>query len=341
MELSIDKELITSITEGVKKAQDSSIEYLEVFTNSEVLEGENEFLFFIKPELTLSSEDIKIDKIFEMIFAKMQEFNLSIKNINILSANYLDKNNIIAQHYGVINSIASDAKNNLSEAAHNKFKELFGKEVNDCNVLGGIEFLEKYDFFNPLSLEYLWQNNKNVKLAGGTYCEEIKMDSETVYLVNGFHPSQLLHFTEKGRSIVTFTLVGNTNWSEARNNLIGATNPINAKEGSIRKILLEQKEQFGLDQVSQGMNGVHLSAGALEGLVELKRYNSNYNLSNGEKNYNNFSFGKKLINTFPKDKVETIISNPNVEFEGKNISLFDLTEEKNSEESISTLKEIF
>ena len=140
----------------------------------------NEFLFFIKPEITLASDDIDLDGILTMILGRIESCGLQIKNINILSADYLKEHNIIAQHYGVINQIASDARLNLSEGARNKFEALYGQKVEDAPVLGGVEFLDKYPVFNPISLDLLWQNKENQKLAGGTYAEDIKLDGEIV-----------------------------------------------------------------------------------------------------------------------------------------------------------------
>ena len=258
--------------------------------------------------------------------------------IKILSANYLDKFDIIAQHYGVINKIASDAHQNLSDGAKEKFKELYSQVIEASNVLGGMEILTKYPDFISYSLDYLWQNLENKKLAGGTYCEEIKIDNEAIYLVNGFHPRQLKHFTEKGRSIVIFTLSGDLSWTEARSNFIGATRPSDANEGSLRRELFDRKDEFGLAEVSQGVNGVHLSAGPVEALIELKRYNSNFSDNSQIKDFSLFSFGKKLAENFSSESLEKILENSNVEIDGKAVSIFDLTEEKDSDEAITILK---
>ncbi len=331
-------ELIQAIVSGVQKAQVEEVEYAPVFENEESVTGKNEFLFFVKPEITLESPQIKLAEILEMVFGKIKEFGLQIQNISVLSASYLKTHDIIAQHYGVINQIASNAKQNMSDNAKAKFSALFGKSVDEVDVLGGIEFLEKYDMFNATSADFLWQNKKNQKLAGGTYCEDIKMDGEVVYVVNGFHPRQLLHFTEKGRSIVVFTLAGDVDWADARGKFIGATDPESAAEGSVRGTLLKNKDTFGLAEVSQGSNGAHLSAGPIEGLIELIRYNSNFGNADGAKTYKDFSFGKTLAENFSESQIELILANIDVEVDGESISIFDLTEEKNSDESIELLK---
>jgi hypothetical protein len=136
-------------------------------------------------------------------------------------------------------------------------------------------------------------------------------------------------------------LSGDISWSDARTNLIGATFPDDAKKGSIRRELLDKKEEFGLDEVSQAYNGVHLSAGPVESLVELCRFNSNFSKKNMIKTYDDFTFGKTLSKYFDEVEIESILANENIIQNEKSISIFDLTEEKDSSEAIALLKMIY
>lgn len=329
--------LTSIILESVKKAQNQQISFEEIYSNPNIPTAKNEFLFFIKPEILVKSEKIQLDKILNLIQGKIEAFGFNIHNIKILSSNYLEQFNIIAQHYGVINKISSNALANLSESAKDKFKELYGKTVDEVKVLGGSEFIEQYPNFNAYSLDYLWQNLENKKLAGGTYCEPIKVDDELIYVINGFHPRQLKHFTETGRSIVVMTLSSDISWSDARSNFIGATNPTNANYGSLRKEFLDNKDNLGLAEVSQGVNGVHLSAGPVEALVELKRYNSNFSDISKIKEFSDYKFGTTLMENF-NGSFDNIVENVNVDVQGKATSIFDLTEEKDSNEAINIIK---
>ena len=332
--------LIPSIATTVREAQNEAFLYKEIFSNPELAVKKNEFLFFIKPEITVKNDNIKLDEILKVIFAKIDEFGFSVHGVKVLTAKYLDQFNIIAQHYGVINQIASNAVANMSEGAKDKFKELFGKSVNEAQVLGGLEFLQKYPDFNANTLDYLCQNIGSKKLAGGTYVVEVKLDDEVVYVINGFHGRQLHQFTDAGKSIIVMSLSSDTDWSNARSNFIGATDPTKANEGSLRRAFLDNKDSLGLPDVSQGANGVHLSAGPVEALVELQRYNSNF--STGEaKSFTDFSFGKQLAEAFNETAVQSIVQNKNVDVAGKSTSVFDLTEEKNSSEALAMLKELF
>lgn len=325
-----------TILPAIAAVQDGAFDFKEIFS-SDAPVGKNEFLFFIKPEITCPSEKIQLNKILPLIEQKLSDFGMTIHNVKVLSANYLKEYNIIAQHYGVINKIATDAVANMSEGAKEKFQQIFGLAVSEAKVLGGIQFLEQYPDFNPNSIDFLLQNIKAEKLAGGTYCAKIKMDNDVVYLVNGFHPRQLEQFTAKSRSIVVMTLSSDLDWKTARTQFIGATNPEQAAEGSLRRSFLEQKDALGLDEVSQGMNGVHLSAGPVEGLVELKRYNSDFS-KEAEKAFTDFSFGKMLEENFDATQFEKIVNNENVMVDGKSTSIFDLTEEMNASDAIEIIK---
>ncbi|MEM6631167.1 MAG: hypothetical protein AAF694_15910 [Bacteroidota bacterium] len=331
-------DLANKIEEVIRAAQQERVSCEPVFSQSPAPTGKNEFLFFIKPEITLADDSIQLSQLLEVILSSVQENGLDIINAQVLSAQYLEQHNIIAQHYGVINKLANDAVGAMSDGAKSKFASLYGSGVEEANVLGGFEVLKAYPDFNATTLEYLWQNVGSEKLAGGTYSIKVSFDGKEVFIVDGFHPRQLEHFTAKGRSIVVFTLVGDIDWEKARQEFIGATNPQKAHENSLRRNFLDHKSTYGLAEVSQGSNGVHLSAGPIEGLVELIRYNSNFETQD-LKNYQDFAFGKQLAAHFSPEQVEDILNNVDVEVDGKKVSVFDLTEEKNSEESLELLKQ--
>ena len=334
----ITQEIINKLTDYINNADESITGHEEIYVNPSLQEEKHEFLFFLKPEITMRDENVKLSAILEMLFGKLELFRLNIKDIRILSAAYLEKFNIIARHYGVINTMSRKPMENLSQEALEKFRQAYGVPADQSNLLGSLEFLHRYSEYDPGSLDDLWQRSETVKLAGGTYCARITARSEPVYLINGFHPRQLIHFTEEGRSIAALTLTGTVDWSVARNEFIGKTNPADAVAGSLRNDLLVNRQAYGLETVSSSRNGFHLSAGPVEGLVELMRYCSDY-ASGKIKNMSDFVFGRKLIDHFGLLTAQRICDNEIIHYEGKRISVFDLTEEKNNEEAVKLLKE--
>ena len=77
----------------------------------------------------------------------------------------------------------------------------------------------------------------------------------------------------------------------------------------------------------------------MEGLAELIRYNSDLSHDN-RLGPENFSFGQQLMQNFDNDQINIILDNSNLVVDGMAISVFDLTEEKNSAEAVSVLKKI-
>lgn len=329
--------MISAIIHAIEKARTVEPVNNLVIENSTASE-KNEFLFFIKPEITVENNAIQLKEILTMALDKIAAHSLKIMNVKVVNAAYLEKHQIIAAHYGVINRISSSVKTAISQEGKARFESLYNISFNEAPVYGSIEFLKEFPHFSPTGLSFLWQNSPTEKLAGGTYVQKLSLDGKPVFLVNGFHPRQLEHFVAPERTIVCMTLTGETSWKDARNKLIGKTNPADAEPGSIRRTLLDEKEAFGLSEVSSSWNGVHLSAGPLEGLAELIRYNSDF--GNGKiLEVDNFSFGRKLISNFGVETARQLLNNMNFIQNDKTVSAFDLTEELDSDECIRTLKQ--
>jgi hypothetical protein len=100
------------------------------------------------------------------------------------------------------------------------------------------------------------------------------------------------------------------------------------------------KSALGLPEISQGANGVHLSAGPVEALIELKRFNSDFSGERPTMDYTDFPFGVKLRKEFSEKQYEKIVSNINVMVNGKLLSIFELTEDKDAGAAISILKKL-
>jgi hypothetical protein len=335
--MDMNKEIKETIKRNIAQFQNNIATNKEIFRQETI--GNNEFLFFIKPELTLKSNTELFNSILQFILERIEHFDLKISSIRILNAFYLEKHSVIAQHYGVINKLSSHIQQYISPSAKQSFESIYKQSFSTSKVLGSLEFLKVYPHFTATGLSYLWQNSPTEKLGGGAYCQKISLDGETIFLINGFHPRQLEHFIAPGRFIITMNLKGDTDWSIARNQLIGKTNPLDAEKGSIRRELLDRQKEFGLEGVSSSWNGVHLSAGPIEGLIELLRYNSDFETKNISK-LTDYKIGIELIAQFGSQKIESLLSNPIIQVDNKQISLFDYSEEMNSSECIKKLKDL-
>lgn len=297
----------------------------------------NELLFFVKPEVTMSGADT-LRAVLDVTAGAFADYDIVVTGAKILDASFLDEHNLIARHYGVINEIARNGADAISDEAVDTFADTYETSVDDAIVLGAFEFLDRHDGFTDVSLNVLWDNVAADRLASGTYCAPVRVFDDTVYLLNGFHPYQIEHFTQEGASILVLTVQTDTDWDALRGDMIGATDPQEAPEGSIRRTLLERQDELGLPPVDQGSNGVHLSAGPLEGLVETIRFVSDHDAGTTIDPADTAA-GRAVLNAgISADDLAVLMGNPDLEVDDEYVSAFDLTEEINTDAAIQRLK---
>jgi len=298
----------------------------------------NQFVFFLKPEVTAAKEGVKVADCLELALNTLTSAGVHIGAIRVIGGPYLDKNDIMVQHYGVISKISKEGLAAISESAREVLYEKFADELKaGAEVLGGHQFLAKFKQFNPFSLLVVNDNLGTTRLAGGTYVMKIKVLGKLYLVLNPFHSFQLVPYTTPGNAIIVFEGLSSLPWADLRNNLTGVTDPSAALPGSIRNKFLTNKVALGLKDVDKGTNGVHLSAGPLEGLVELKRFFSDHD-SGVHLSYTSLAFGAYLQQKGSSvEHVDKLASNPDAIDNGKKTSLFDLTEEKSYDEAATAL----
>lgn len=305
----------------------------------EVHSGENEFLLILKPEIFAFTQPDQQLYVLEIILNRLTQYRLSVNSFRVINAVYLEKYNVIAEHYGIINAAARDFKSVITNELQRKFENLYGQELAKSKVFGSIELPGKVPGITSEILQHLWSGSEIKRLSGGIYCAEVVFNDEKLYLINGFHPPQIEHFTSDRRMIVTMNISGVLDWAVARQNFIGNTYPEKAEKGSLRRDLSDRFGKLGFDAVSYVINYVHLSAGPLEALIELQRFNSDFQ-NHTQASLFEFGFGNRLRDNFSEEQCNTILSNPTVLFDGKESSLFDLTEGLNSTDALVRLKKI-
>ena len=76
-------------------------------SSQSAVDERSEAILFIKPEITMSGEQA-VAGFLDIVEAGLQEYDVSIQNIGVLGWRYLSANNIMGQHYGVINRVSRD-----------------------------------------------------------------------------------------------------------------------------------------------------------------------------------------------------------------------------------------
>jgi nucleoside diphosphate kinase len=149
-------------------------------------------------------------------------------------------------------------------------------------------------------------------------------ESNDIFVINGFYMAMREKYTKPGTSIHYYLVEwdpAKLSWEDFRGKVLGATDPSTAADGSLRKTIFSDWAKLGLkSEPNVGDNGVHASASPFEALAERLNWMG--------ATLETDPFGKALLESgVPKSTIMEWTKDPQVNFEGKKASLFDLLED--------------
>lgn len=298
----------------------------------------NEYCLFLKPELT--DEAARLPERLQVVLDALARTGQEVVATSVLSSDYLGRHEIMRRHYGIIDRISRGGQAALSEEARKKLKESFSEDIAaGALVLGGEQFLAQHAEFTAEKLAELFDSLPLNKVGSGAYAGRAKIGEQVVILLNGFQPAQLERFTAPGRGIVVFAVRTKTSWKTLRREFTGATNPTQAVAGSLRAEFLRRKDELDLKEVSTGLNAVHVSAGPVEGMVELARYFSDLD-GTYRLDVTATTFGAGALRAgLGTERLSAAAANTVVTSAGRGGPVFDLTEELDANEAVALLRD--
>jgi hypothetical protein len=296
----------------------------------------NELVFFIKPELLEVEDDQKILNSFELIRQKFEEFKVDIKGAAIVPGVTLEEHGIMNRHYGFINQLSRLASTLVDEDTRVRIFEALEIEAQeDYKILGGHEFLAHFNT-DVETLSKVWFAQKANKLRSGFYFIADTFQEQRIILVNGFHPSQLLHFTREDHRILLMLIHTDTDWYDLKFELVGDTFPEKAVPESIRGALYANPDRYGQSQVGINTNGVHLSAGPFEAAYEVVNFFGPLIDLNPQVTPP-LAIKKAIKSGIPEDKALAFLENPAI----NESDLFSETENLNTKKAVKLIKKWF
>lgn len=239
-------------------------------------------------------------------------------------------------HYGYINVLSRSASQELSADDLQSLCNAVGAAPG-TPVVGGHEVLQQYPDFTASSLDRLWASKRSIKVRSGLYVQQFDLPSGPAVIVNGFHPAQLAHFTGPDRSIALLLLHSDLPWRFLRARMLGDTFPENALPATIRRHYYEEAPEYGLPPVTIANNCVHMSAGPFEALFELRNFFGR--VPGHEDAAERSHFASRLREA--RVDMQTALRNPATELNGKQVALFDATEEVDTMGAISVFRQFF
>ncbi len=306
----------------------------------------NELLLFVKPEIFMVQDIPQMEAALSLVFAKLAEFGAVVSGVAVVGGKVLEEAEIMNRHYGYINRLSRFASQMVD--AEDRKKIAVALEIPTLagiTIFGGHEYLKAHPGAGRWSanddcfaLDTLWFTKKSLKIRSGFYVQHYTKDGEDFILVNGFHPAQLLHFTDSTHRIVLVLVHSDTPWATLRNEMVGATFPEKAVPHSIRGTLYAHAEAYGLGTVSIANNGVHLSAGPFEGLFEINNFFGKILDLDIEKQPP-LLLKKMLAAGLPMQTALKALENPIVSESPKPTDLFTATEDVESDAAVALWKQ--
>jgi len=299
----------------------------------------NELLLFVKPEIFMVKNTAQVEAALDLVFAKLAEFGAIVSGVAVVGGKVLEEAEIMNRHYGYINRLSRFASQMVDAEDRSKIAEALGiPTLEGIAIYGGHEYLKAHPGEDCFALDTLWFTKKSLKIRSGFYVQHYTKDGEDFILVNGFHPAQLLHFTDPTHRIVLVLVHSDTPWATLRNEMVGATFPEKAVPHSIRGTLYAHAEDYGLGTVSIANNGVHLSAGPFEGLFEINNFFGKILDLDIEKQPP-LLLKKMLAAGLPMQTALKALENPIVSETPKPTDLFTATEDVDSDAAVALWKQ--
>jgi len=201
----------------------------------------------------------------------------------VILAEDIENGNLIDAHYQATAQnamLTSVKKMNISTSDfRSAFEEDIDAVIKESRIFNAAEALTECNC-TPEQLDEAWREAENfipstkkvIKFRKGLYCANIQINQKYVYVINGFYMALRKKYTLQNQSMYAFVIHWDSSllpWNEFQTKVIGAKNPADAQCGSIRKIVHDKYEEFGLaSKPDRNNNAVHASASPLQGLIE-------------------------------------------------------------------------
>lgn len=300
-------------------------------------EGDHQFVIFFKPEVMAESK-VHLQRVLDLVLQLASDSAVSLLAIRAIGWRYLGEHDLIASHYSVVNRISHEGRGAISHEAEVALNEKFEGELQQgAEVIGAHQLLENYPQMSSLALLRSNDDGVSKRLAMGTYALASTIADKHYIVLNAFHPYQLDTFVKEPNVLLVFEARSKMPWSTLRQRFAGSTDPSQASEGSIRRELLRHQSELGMQEVSRASNGVHVSAGPLEGMVEVRRFFGNP-IADNALAFVETCFGKDLVYSgLSAEAVERFSANPDLAIGNRLVSAFDVTEEMNAGDAVQLL----
>lgn len=299
----------------------------------------NVALVFVKPHAATPQT-------IELVSQTLQEKGAEVLRQGSVDAAKIEAEGIIDAHYATIAKIgmARDLSSlGLGKAEAEKFLKGYGRSLDEamaagelCSAVTAMEVLS----VSPSELLSRCLAAGYEKLRSGLYCAKLAGNEDgtgprVLYVVNGFYARMREKYVVPGVIVHWFVIRFDGSqlpWRDFRAHVIGATQPVDAADGSLRALIRDRWQSLGLkEETNYQDNGLHASAGPLEALRERMVWLGDDPEAD--------PLGSALLSRgLDIGTVRALAENPSVELgDGRQGAVFDLLEDVDTNDALAVL----
>ncbi|MGC2997204.1 hypothetical protein ACPF8X_02040 [Streptomyces sp. G35A] len=225
------------------------------------------FTVLVKPEVM--TPDLAEESLATAVDVLTADGVLVVRAAVLPSVDFVRRGHLLL-HYPRLHRVAADGTAALTTAAHRALRILL-PGADDGAAYGAYEAMAREADLTPEALEKQCRAAGIHKLGSGSYASLVEVRGRLVAVLNGFLPALTEGYRVPGTQVGLLECHSSREIADLRGALLGALHPGVADPASLRGSLgaLARRHDVVL---SEGRNAVHLSAGHLEGLLQVWRY---------------------------------------------------------------------
>lgn len=280
----------------------------------------NEAILFVKPHALASG-------FVSFVEERLDRAGVEVKCRQRIGASEIREGQMIDRHYAriakaavVFQPFALPLGSEAKLAFYNAFDESWDGAIENGELMNASDAMAALGVASPQEFLERWQScPEQVKLGSGLYACRFGR----IIALNGFYPAMREAYLHDGSEILVMQIEWDPSvicWKTLRSDVLGETNPAKAKPGSMRRHLLESWRSQGLSAApTTNENGVHLSAGPLDGVREIQVWMQMKPAETG--------LGSALLKAgLPPERLQFYLDNAPVALQGEQLPVLTATE---------------
>ncbi|WP_405160855.1 hypothetical protein OG203_31385 [Nocardia sp. NBC_01499] len=231
------------------------------------MDGGTHFVTLVKPEVlrTSSAADAMVE-----VARVLGEADVTILRCALMLAKDFGELGFLIQHYPRLHRIAVDGALGLCSDARRELASLLDR-TGAMVAVGAFEVGAHDTALSSATLEARCRQAGIHKLGSGSYASVVELNRHPVAVLNGFVPALASSYCDPTALVGLIECHSYREIADLRTQVLGALDPSAASPTSLRGALGTLVGHHGIT-LSAGCNGVHLSAGHLEGMFQSWRY---------------------------------------------------------------------